>query len=130
MSEEPKQEQKEMFDEAPRPRSALSDHEAFLERQRPHESVEAINEAMTAFIEGVHELALKHRIAEALVVTRVHWKDRAGEMMTSVLSNTIGLEMSGEELAVWAYGHESAQRQRRHSKLIDKLVVQAGRKKK
>jgi hypothetical protein len=93
------------------------------EMQEPHESAEAVNAAVDAFLDDVGKAREKHRIADVLTCATLRYVDETGEEVEAMLSHHYGDFTHAEGLAAYSYGRIAQQRQEMIAKLSSGKAV-------
>lgn len=99
----------------------------YLERQVPHETDTAANEALAAFYAGTRALAKEHRIPDAVIVVRLNVKNSDGTVVPCMASIHHGSDLEEEGMLAWAFGRAQ---QRREERINSTVGVRLPRRKK
>lgn len=70
----------------------------------PHNTPEEAAAAWKGFWDDVYEARKKHRISEAVIVGQVLWNDENGKKMGSILTGSMGNEVTVLRILAYAYG--------------------------
>lgn len=105
------------------------DTQLFLELQQPHESADAVNAAVQAFLEDVGEARKKHRISEVLTCAFVRYITSDGEEADAMVPHFYGDQLHAESVSAYALGRYAERRQESIAKLMTSGVQRAKGKK-
>lgn len=95
-------------------KDADPDPDLFRQMSKPFVSMDAANEAMRAFFQGVKELREQHGIATVYVIVHDSVRHDGDKPPQDVMTSAMwGDWLRGEMLTAWALGQEQAVRQER-----------------
>lgn len=97
---------------------AKRDPELFRAMSVPHESTEAGNAALTAFLEGVGELRKTHRIANVVTTLTVCCLGEDGQEGDLIVSHQFGDTSRNEALCAYAFGRARKEREEQMVKAL------------
>lgn len=93
------------------------DQKLYRQMQEPHESADAAQAALTAFLEDLGELRKKHRIAEVLTCPTVRFIDKGDFESEAIVPHFYGDNSHAEVSAAFALGVYSQERQESISRM-------------
>ncbi len=98
-------------------KTVINDPDNYARMILPHETIDEAEAAWKGFWADVYEARKKHRIAEAVVIGQVRWKDEKGELQGANLTGSMGNEVSVLRMLAHAYGEMKG----RFEKMLMKL---------
>lgn len=93
----------------------------YREMSVPHESDDALQDAMKAFHADVEAARVKYRIADVVVITMARWVDEEGEETEGVSQFSFGDSLRVLPMIAHCYGREKAN----HDALMARLTTKA-----